>query len=167
MLVDDTAGTTQAGVLADLVNNDSASLRFSNSAAGATAWVVGGANASDFAIRPGGQSQPSLTLAPDGRMPGGHRSRPAADPAAAVSRTPADGAAILAALRGLDLATWAYAADPQARRHLWPTAPRSGSAPTRAVSPRRFARIEKRNRRMSGRVAALERQVRRLAAQLR
>ena len=232
LTVEEAAGTTEARVLADLVNNGPASLRFSNSAAGATTWLAGGANASDFAIRPGGGSQASLTLTPAGEILAGTVLTQAADPAAAVSRVPADGAAILAALRDLDLATWAYAADPAARRHLWPSAgdfnaafglgaddgtiapadmagvalaavqaldarvtgatpgpagargpagPAGAQGPAgpagpagpvgpagrvRAVGQRRLARIQKRTRRLSGRVAALERQVRRLAERL-
>jgi hypothetical protein len=37
----------------------------------------------------------------------------------------------------------------------------------RAVTPRRFARIERRNRRLSARVATLEKQLRQLAGRLR
>jgi hypothetical protein len=120
--VEETAAATESRVLAELVNNGPARLRFANSAAGATAWLVGGANASDFAISAGGASLPSLTLTPGGEARAGTVVTQAADPAAATGAAPADAAAILAALRTLPLTTSSYTADPDARRHLWPSA---------------------------------------------
>jgi hypothetical protein len=120
--VEETTGATEPRVLAELVNNGPARLRLANSAAGATAWLVGGAGATDFSIGAGGQGVASLTLTPGGEVRAGTVLSQAADPAAATAAAPADPAAILAALRTLPLSTSSYAADPDARRHLWPAA---------------------------------------------
>lgn len=210
--VEETAAATEPRVLAELVNNGPARLRLANSAAGATAWLLGGENGRDFAISAGGASLASLTLTPGGEVRAGTVVAQAADPAAARGAAPANPATILTALRTLPLSTSSYAADPDARRHLWPSAgdfhaafglgaadgtiapgdmagvalaavqaldarvsalgPGPAGAPGAtgpqgpagtAASKSRLAKLERRNRKLTKRLRALEKQVRRLA----
>jgi hypothetical protein len=120
--VEETAAATDARVLGELVNNGPARLRFANSAPDAASWLVGGANASEFEIRAGGAAAPALTLAPGGSVRAGTVFTQVADPAAAAGAAPVNEEAMLVALRKLALKSSSYAADPDALRHVWPSA---------------------------------------------
>jgi hypothetical protein len=114
--------TTTTRVLADLVNNGAPQLRFSNSAPGATSWLTGAEDASNFVIRPDGGTFTPLRVTPGGTVAAGSLVTDSADPAATQNPVAANDNAILQALRSLALSTWTYTADPANLQHLSPTA---------------------------------------------
>jgi hypothetical protein len=126
--VEEASSTPATRTLADLVNNGPGVLRFTNTDTGGTDWTAGGANASDFVVKPDGSSFAPLTVNPAGDVGAAGALTQGADPAAAENAAPVDGDALLAALRTLPLATREYTADPSNARHLWPTAAEFSSA---------------------------------------
>jgi hypothetical protein len=97
-------------------------LRFSNSAAGATSWLTGAADSTNFVIRPDGGTFTPLTVTPGGTVAAGGVLTESAYPAATQNAVGADDNAILQAVRNLSLSNWTYTADPANLHHLSPTA---------------------------------------------
>jgi hypothetical protein len=122
VLVEEASSTPATRILADLSNRGPVQMRFSDTAPGATNWLAGMRDDTNFAVAPSGASFAPLTVRPGGDVVAAGTLAQGADPAGSENEQPVDGDAILTSLRSLPLATREYTADTSNARHLWPSA---------------------------------------------
>ncbi len=122
LLVNEQSATEEPRVLGELRNNGPASLLFANTVPDAVDWTAGNAAADRFTIAPEGGLVTPLTLTPGGDIRAAGVFDQNADAAALEAAQAADGDALMAALRSLDIQEYEYAADPADRKRLLPVA---------------------------------------------
>jgi hypothetical protein len=117
--VEETNGTADSRVLADLINDGAPLLRFKNTASGGATWLSG-ESGGDFTIKPeGGGDALSVTGSGDVSTSGALQSE--ADPGATEQSSPVDANQLLDGVKALPVTSWQYTADPQHARHIGPS----------------------------------------------
>jgi hypothetical protein len=117
--VEEASGTTAERILADLINNGSPLLRFTNTAAGATSWLAGPSTGA-FVLKAVGGAVDGLRLDGGGDATAGGVLQQNAAAAALENATVVAPADILAAIRTLPIARFEYAGDAADAKHLAP-----------------------------------------------